>query len=68
MDPIDEMLYVLMKTDLDQICDTLVKVNLTQPSSVHTVPVSLKSLFDPKLYVVNDMHLVEWPPGITPGS
>ena len=65
-DPINEMLYVLMKTDLDQICDTLVKVNLTQPSSVHTVPVSLKSLFDPKLYFVNDMHLVEWPP-ITPG-
>ena len=64
-DPIDEMLYVLMKTSLYQISDTLVKVNLTQPSSVSTIPVSLMSLFDPMVYFVNDMHLVEWPP-ITP--
>ena len=66
-DPIDEVLYVLMSTNLDQMCDTLVKVNLTQAtnsesSSVHTIPVSLKSLFDPLTYFVNEIHLVEWPP------
>ena len=64
-DPVDEMLYVLLSTNFDKVCDTLVKVNLTQPSSVHTIPASLKSVFDPTGYFVNDMHMVEWPP-ITP--
>ena len=69
-DPIGEVLYLLMKTKPNQICDTLVKVNLTQPansgsSAFLTIPVSLKSLFDPLLYTVDEIHLVEWPP-ITP--
>ena len=70
-DPVDEILYLLMQTKLNQICDTLVKVNLTQPtnsgsSTFHTIPVSLRSLFDPQAYIVDEIHLVEWPL-ITPG-
>ena len=61
-DPNTDMLYVLMKTDFKLICDTLVMVNLSQPNSVHTIPAPIKSLYDPAMYFVNDMHLIEWPP------
>ena len=64
-DPIDEVLYLLMQSKPNQICDTLVKVNLTQPTnsnSFQTMPVSLKSLFDPQSRTVDEIHLVEWPP------
>ena len=65
-DPSDEVLYLLMATNLYLMCDTLVRVNLTQPtnsgsSSFHTIPVSLDSLFDPQAYFVNEIHLVDWP-------
>ena len=61
-DPNNDMLYVLMKTNFKLICDTLVMVNLSQPNTVHTIPAPIKSLYDPAMYFVNDMHLIEWPP------
>ena len=65
-DPNNNMLYVLMKSDFDKVCDTLVTVNLTQNNSVHTIPAPIKTLYDENKYFVNEMHLVEWPP-TTPG-
>ena len=61
-DPNTDMLYVLMRTDFKLIYDTLVMVNLSQPNSVRTIPAPIKSLYDPGMYFVNDMHLIEWPP------
>ena len=68
-DPVDEVLYLLMQTKLNYICDTLVKINLTQTNSYdsyHTTPVQLKSLFDQQSYSVHEVHLVEWPPTTRP--
>ena len=69
-DPVDGVLYLLMQTKLNYICDTLVKVNLTQTNSneltYRTTSVQLKSLFDPQSYSVHEVHLVEWPPTTGP--
>ena len=70
-DPVDEVLYLLMQSKPNYICDTLVKVNLTQTnshefSSCHTTPVPLNLLFDPQSYSVHEVHLIEWPPTTGP--